>query len=291
MSIALYHDYKQGVSQSAILDIAIKTTQKMIEYDIPMDSKGAAVAKDYDISEGYSEASRMLKNLFYERRYSHSLTTDTELKDFEVKLAEAIFKNELGENKDQLDDFEFRFKGSDFLFCSFFTDKTKDKTSIVYLFIPLEEEGEKALDDFKHISCLEFDTHMNVEELNKFIKCDGDIKMLQKAHFNDKSSTKSFTSNILKAFTNNKYSKINFVTYDGARLENSFVKFLVNLAKYLGYGDYMSDMKQSIKDALGVYMLQNKNDNMSMYSGLELDNTKVFYLGKGPDKEILVVMS
>ena len=292
MSIELYHNYKQGVSQSAILDIAIKTTQKMIDYDIPMNSKGAAIAKDYDISEGYSKASQMLKNLFYERRYHQcSFTTEPELKDFEVKLAEAIFKNELGENKDQLEDFKFRFKNSDFLFCSFFTDKTKDKTSIVYLFIPLEEAGEKALDDFKHISSLEFDKHMNVEELNKFIKCDGDIKMLQKTHFNDKSSYKSFTHNVLKAFTNNKYSKINFVTYDGARLENSYVKFLVNLAKYLGYGDYMTDMKQSIKDALGVYMMQNKNDNMSMYSGLELDNTKVFYLGKGPDKEILVVMS
>ena len=292
MSIQLYHVYEEGISQCAILDIAIKTTQKMIEHNIPMNFKGAAIAKDYDISEGYSQASRILKNLFYERRlHSYSFTSETELKDFEIKLAEAIFKNELGENKDILDDFEFNFKNSKFLFCSFFTEKTKNKTSIVYLFIPLEENGEKAMDNYRRISSLEFDNHMEVEQLDKFIRCGGDIKMLQKAHFNDKNSCKSFTKNILKAFADDKYSNITFTTYSEVRLENSYVKFLTKLAKFLGYGDYMIDMKQSIKDALGIYMFQGKNEDLSIFRGLELDNTKVFYLGKGPDKEILVVMS
>ena len=291
MSVTLFHYHNEGISETAKFDIAINATRKMIEYDISADTPGFAIAKDYDVSEGYSKASQMLKNYFYNLRYHHHCFTSKEqLRDFEVKLAEAIFKNEMGENKELIDDFEFTFGPSKYLFCSFFCNRTKNKTSIVYLFIPLEEEGEESIEKYEH-SCLDFDDHLRIEQLEKFILSNGDTNLLQKIYANDNEFCKPFVKNVLNSFANDKYTKINIVSYDEARLENSYVKFLVKLAKYLGYGDYMTDMKQSVKDALGIHMFEEKNDNFLIKKGIELENTKVFFSGKGPDKEILIVMS
>lgn len=285
-----YSDINLGFDSLTEFDFSIKLSKKMMEYDIPSNCKGFAVIKkiENESENIYRKAPQILKYCYLENHFGSPKLTDESFLNFKHCLGNAIIKNTLTENNKFVDDFTFKINEAEFLFSSFEDD---EKKYILFAFLPINESANNLYDSYNKSSIIDFVSHVKCDIFSKILKNNCDIDELKKLY--SVREHKQIVKNIIEVFSkNDDYSRIDFVKYDGIRLEPNFIKAVVKIAEYLGHGSFLGNMKQSTKNSISDFIFnQNENSDYAISKGLLLDKTCVFYTGKGPQNEKLIVIS
>ena len=290
LSLCTYFDINLGFDSLTEFDFSIKLSKKMVEYNIPASYKGYAVInKIENESENiYHKVPQILKYCYHEKHFRTSMLPDGAFLNFKHCLGNAIIKNTLTENNKFIDDFTFKINEAEFLFSSFEDD---EKKYILFAFLPINEAANYLYDSYDKSSIIDFVSHVKCDTFAKFIKNNCDIDELKKLY--SVREHKQIAKNVIEVFSkNDDYSRIDFVKYDGIRLEPNFIKAVVKIAEYLGHGSYLGDMKQSTKNSISDFIFnQYENSDYAISKGLLLEKSCVFYTGKGPQNEKLIVIS
>lgn len=291
MNNYIFHYYENEVADNSytVFDIEIKTVQKMLQHNINEEYGSCCVLfKNSNLSSNniYLDAPKALKAYFDEYKLCHPVP-DSAFDDFRKKLGDAVVKNALTNNNKHVDDFIFNIGSYRYLFSSFENDA---KTFTCFSFFVLDDETQEIFGNYRHSSLLSFNKHVRVKAIKRFIESESNLDELKLIYHGRHTE---IVRAILDKFEREECDKVKFIKYDGVRMEENFIKAVVNIAEYLGHGNYLGKMKQSTKDSIAQYIF-NENKNSTGYSiekGLKLGNTLVYYTGKGPDNENLIVLS
>ena len=300
MTINIYHYFKSDVidgfsvgSKMATFEAAVKTVEKMRQYDLPDDTRGFVIMTEYkDDNNPYDSAPNSILRYFdNSHRYNYSNKHIVE-QDFKNKLADAIIMNSLGDNKDVIDDFEFEINEGVFLFTSFRIYPNDSKFSrYVYAIFALDEEADDFINRDWHRNGGVMSQVFSIDEecFNKLIESGVDISIIKKIQ---KDGGANIISNVLKSFARSDFNNIKIVDYDQLRLESNPIKSIVQIAEYLGLGVYGKDMKKEVANDIRSFILDWRvNSNFVIEKELKLGDISVFYTGKGPNREKLIVLS
>jgi hypothetical protein len=300
MFIEIYHYFKSDIidgfsagSKMATFEAAIKTVEKMRQYNLSENTHGFVIMTEQkDDNNPYDSAPNSILRYFDDsHRYNYSNKHIVE-QDFKSKLADAIIMNSLGDNKDVIDDFEFEINEGVFLFTSFRIYPNDSKFSrYVYAIFALDEEAEDFINQDWHRNggVMSSVSAIDVECFNKLIESGVDISTIKKIQ---KDGGTNIISNVLKSFARSDFNNIKIVDYDQLRLESNPIKSVVQIAEYLGLGVYGKDMKKEVANDIRSFILDWKaNNNFVIEKELKLGDISVFYTGKGPNREKLIVLS
>lgn len=283
MKLYQYYDSKNKtkVTSEEIFDITLKIATKMEEHNLPKETKGFAIIVNPK-EKCIKKSSFIIKQYFYKR---YDYTSDNEFKNFNAILADKIIVNSLTKKNEFIDDFTFKFHDGEFNF-SFF--ETTSKNYNVVLVMSLDKIGDKLLESYYQNSLISFVEYTKEVEMMNFIRHVGVEKLIEVFKF---KSEQPIRNHVLQAFDKNNFTRCNIIDYSEVRLESDFINAVVKIAKYLGHGHYMGNMKEEVKDDIRNYYLSNKTNSDFCIVGLKLDNTVIFYTGKGPEKEKLIILS
>lgn len=300
MFIEIYHYFKSDLidgfsasSKMVTFEVALKTVEKMRQYDLPVNTPGFVVMNEQkDGNNPYDSVPNSILRYFddtYRFNYSNKHIVE---QDFKSKLADAIIMNSLGDNKDVIDDFEFEINDGVFLFTSFLIYPNDSKFSrYVYAIFALDEEADDFINQDWHRNggVMSSVSAIDVECFNKLIDSGVDISIIKKIQ---KDGGTNIINNVLKSFARSEFNNIKIVDYDQLRLESNPIKSVVQIAEYLGLGVYGKDMKKEVADDIRSFILSWKaNNNFVIEKELKLGDISVFYTGKGPNREKLIVLS
>ena len=283
MKLYQYYNSKKEnkVTSEEIFDITHKIATKLEEHNLPKETKGIAIIVNSE-EKILKKSSFVIKQYFYKR---FNYTSDNEFKNFNTILADKIIVNSLTKKNEFIDDFTFKFHDGEFNF-SFF--ETSSKKYNVILVVSLDEFGDKLLESYYSNSLISFVDYTKEDEMRNFIRHVGVEKLIKIFGF---KSEQPIRNRILHAFDKNNFTKCDIIDYSEVRLESDFINAVVKIAEYLGHGHYMGDMKEEVKNDIRNYYLSNKTNSDFCIVGLKLDNTVIFYTGKGPEKEKLIILS
>lgn len=282
--------YENDIDSNSLtnFDFSIKIAKKMIENNIPNDYSGyGVIMRNKNLSENiYHNVPKFLRYCYYSRGAYNFLSEDC-LINFKETLGDAIIKNTLTENNKFVDDFLFKIGESEFLFTTIEDDAQKHT---LFAFLPLNSYAHDMSERYNKDSIVKYISHVNCDDFKKAFEKNCDFNELKSLYA---SGHKQIVKNVISTFSKNvKYKSIKFVTYDGIRLEPNYIKAVTNIAEYLGHGSYLGNMKQSVKKSISNHIFNEiQNANYAIVNGLELDNTCVFYTGKGQNNEKLIVLS
>jgi hypothetical protein len=285
--ICAYYENEIDSNSLTNFDFSIKIAKKMIENNIPNDYTGyGVIMKNENLSENiYLNVPKYLRYCYYSRGTCGYLSEDR-LDNFKEMLGDAIIKNTLTENNKFVNEFLFKIGESEFLFTTIEDDAQKHT---LFAFFPLNSYAHEMSEQYRKYSIINYISHVNCEDFRKAIANNCDFNELKKLY----AGHKRIVKNVIDAFSKNvKYNSIKFVPYDGIRLEPNYIKAITKIAEYLGHGSYLGDMKQSVKKSISNHIFNEaQSADYSIVNGLELENTLVFYTGKGQENEKLIILS
>lgn len=300
MYIEIYHYFKSDVidgfsanSKIVTFEAAVKTVEKMRQYNLSENTHGFVIMTEQkDDNNPYDSAPNSILRYFdNSHRYNYCNKHIVE-QDFNSKLADAIIMNSLGDNKDVIDDFEFEINDGVFLFTSFRIYPDDSKFSrYVYAIFAMNEEAEDFINQewYRNGGVMSSVFTIDVECFNKLIESEVDISTIKKIQ---KDGGTNIISNVLKSFARSDFNNIKIVDYDQLRLESNPIKSIVQIAEYLGLGVYGKDMKKEVANDIRSFILEwRANNNFVIEKELKLGDISVFYTGKGPNREKLIVLS
>ena len=300
MYIEIYHYFKSDVidgfsanSKIVTFEAAVKTVEKMRQYNLSENTHGFVIMTEQkDDNNPYDSAPNSILRYFdNSHRYNYCNKHIVE-QDFNSKLADTIIMNSLGDNKDVIDDFEFEINDGVFLFTSFRIYPDDSKFSrYVYAIFAMNEEAEDFINQewYRNGGVMSSVFTIDVECFNKLIESEVDISTIKKIQ---KDGGTNIISNVLKSFARSDFNNIKIVDYDQLRLESNPIKSIVQIAEYLGLGVYGKDMKKEVANDIRSFILEwRANNNFVIEKELKLGDISVFYTGKGPNREKLIVLS
>ena len=257
--------------------------QKLNEYNLSSEVNGFAIAVSSEKGT-YEIAPKVLSHYFYNLCGVYSNSNSKEFENFNSILADKIIVNSLTTKNVNIEDFTFKFGKGTFLFTSFFTALNRAR---VFLFISLNDAGNKEMAKYNRISLLSFVTHTSERHIRHFIEHESIEKLKMIFGFD-----KKMVYNVLKTFYLSQHTKCDIIDYSEVRMESSHINAVVKIAEYLGHGTYMGTMKEEVKNDIKKCIFGNVIDsNFSFISGIKLADSTIFYTGKGQDKEKLIVLS
>ena len=279
----IYNYNNTEVSSYDIFDINVMIAQKLNEYNLSQEVNGFAIVVNSERGT-YDFAPKVLSYYFYNLCGVYSNSNDYKFENFNSILADKIIVNSLTTKNVNIEDFRFGFGNGTFLFTSFFTALNRAR---VFLFISLDNAGNKEMEKYSCNSLLSFITFSSENHIRHFIKHDTIEKLKMILGFD-----KEMVFNVLKSFYLSQYSKCDIIDYSEVRMESSHINALIKIAEYLGHGTYMGTMKEEVKNDIKKCVFGNVIDNnFSFISGIKLADSTIFYTGKGQGKEKLIVLS
>ena len=277
----LYQYFKTKIDSKSVIDININLAQKLTEYNLPENTQGfaIAVAKDeYD----YKIAPRMLQRYFY--KSCGAYTKESYFSSFNSILAEKIIMNSLTTKNEIIDDFEFDIEIASFLFSSFIVSDSY----LVFAFFSLNEAGDNKMKYYNRCDSLSFVEITKENEIRYFIENERPEKLKKLFEL----SRDIDVWHMIQDFKNNNHKKIDIIDYSDVRMESDSINAIVKIAEYLGHGTYMGTMKEEVKNDIKKCIFGNDiSSDFSISHGIKLANSTIYYTGKGPDKEKLIVLS
>jgi hypothetical protein len=279
----IYKYNNTEVSSYDIFDINVMIAQKLNEYNLSSEVYGIAIAVSSEKGT-YEFAPKVLSYYFYNHCGVYSNSNDYKFENFNSILADKIIVNSLTTKNVNIEDFTFKFGNGTFLFSSFFTALNRAR---VFLFISLNDAGNKEMVKYSCNSLISFVTHTSEKHIRHFIEHESIEKLKMIFGFD-----KKMVYNVLKSFYLSQHTKCDIIDYSEVRMESSHINALVKIAEYLGHGTYMGTMKEEVKNDIKKCIFGNVIDNnFSFISGIKLADSTIFYTGKGQDKEKLIVLS
>ena len=279
----IYNYNNTEVSSYDIFDIDVMIAQKLNEYNLTSELNGFAIVVSSEIGT-YDFAPKVLSYYFYNLCGVYSNSNGIKFENFNSILADKIIVNSLTTKNENIEDFTFEFENGTFLFTSFFTALNRAR---VFLFISLNEGGDKEIEKYRRNSLLSFVTHSSENHIRYFIKHETIEKLKMIFGFD-----KKMVYNVLKTFYLSQYTKCDIIDYSEVRMESSHINAIVKIAEYLGHGSYMETMKEEVKNDIKKCIFGKVIDNnFSFISGIKLADSTIFYTGKGPEKEKLIILS
>lgn len=282
--------YENEISSESLtnFDFSIKIAKKMIENNIPNDYTGyGVIVKNKNLSENiYHDVPNFLCYCYYSQSAYNFLDKKC-LYNFKEMLGDAIIKNALTENNKFIDEFLFKIGESEFLFTTFEDDAQKHT---LFAFFPLNSYAHDMSERYNKNSIIKYISHVNCDDFKKALENNCNFNELKHLYA---TGYKKIVNNVIKVFSkNDKYNSIKFVSYNGIRLEPNYIKAVTKIAEYLGHGSYLGDMKQSVKKSISNHIFnETQSVDYSIKNGLVLEDTCVFYTGKGQENEKLIILS
>lgn len=287
----LYTHHKFNFNQHNVFDISYKIIKKMEDYNIaPSETCGFAIVFE-KYENFYLDGHRVLCDFFCKKLNSpKNIYADMEnFNDFKSNLGDKIISNSITNKNEVIEDFEFVFDNGNFLFTSFVSpavfSKTKNKDYVVYCIFALDERADEIIlkENLTNSANIKFHTRLN-ETLDDiiYLKQYGDIDEVKKIYesLSEYGDDCSLVNKILRVFNYNDFTKIEFKDFNKGIREDGHINGIIKLVEHLGYGKYLEDMSDSVKEDIKKYIFKEKpHQNCAILNGLKIGKTRIFYMG------------
>lgn len=297
----LYTYHKFNFNHHNVFDISYKIINKIENYNIaPSETCGFAIVFE-KYENFYLDGHRVLSDFFCKKLNSpKNIYADMEnFNDFKSNLGDKIISNSITNKNEVIEDFEFVFDNGNFLFTSFVSSifKTiKDKEYVVYCIFALDERAEEIVlkENLTNSANIKFHSKLN-ETLNDiiYLKQYGDIDEIKKIYESlseyGNECECGLVNKILRVFNYNDFTKIEFKNFNGVNPEDGHIIGIIKIVEHLGYGKYLEDMTDSVKEDIKKYIFnENPHHDCAILNGLKIGKTRIFYMGSFFGKLIIM---